>query len=104
MTAAIADLLIRCEAIRDLAHDWDCLPHVVRQLRLHDLTPLRGGVLEKAWAEYRDALRVWQALGTGEMHWSSWAPLTCPDRQEAAVEEAGMWAAGALDVLMGGAQ
>jgi hypothetical protein len=59
--------------------------------------------LAAAWDDFTEAVRVREALGTGEMGWQEYAPdLTCPGRQETAFQMACEAADEAREVIQHG--
>lgn len=64
---------------------------------------LRGGLRQDAFADYAEAVRVRDGLGTGELDWREEYPeLTCADAAEEAFQLACARADEALAVLLHG--
>lgn len=88
-----------------LAERWDETGEAVRQVLLEGFAhpSLSTDELAKAWNEFRDAQHTAGELDAGRMIWSDFEPdLQCAGKADRACEDAAMWAAGALDVLVYG--
>jgi hypothetical protein len=95
----------RRRQLEHLAQCWDERGEAVRQVVLAFFASpsLSPRELAQAWQEYMSAQRTADDLEAGIMSWLDFEPdLTCADRQGRACEDAAIWAAGALDVLVYG--